>query len=161
MSLTIWSVERGSKYRLVNHGNLRGFEIIPTLCACVVYRKLKVKLSNHFLLQKPCCGLLTSARFCYTPVCTPFGVAPWALRNAAAFAVNVVLVGGYESTAATAHELFPRTHALTPSIRLDRPQVPFFKFSISPEQDSNPVYQLGGARSTNCTDLLTNTSKSS
>ena len=28
-----------------------------------------------------------------------------------------------------------------PNLRLDKPQVPFFKYSVLPDRDSNPAYQ--------------------
>jgi len=42
----------------------------------------------------------------------------------------------------TTRKLFPWTHPLTPSTRLDRPQVSFFKSSLLPDWKSNANYQI-------------------
>ena len=57
----------------------------------------------------------------------------------ATFTVNAALVASqWQHRAWT----FPFTQPSTPSTRLDRSQVPFFKSSVWPDRESNPFYQL-------------------
>jgi len=84
---------------------------------------------------------------------TPFGVprvvfgghfrllAPWVTRLRSQWMLH-----WWRVNASTARELFPCTHQPINAkhYRLGRPQVRFFKSSVWPDQESNPVFQFGG-----------------